>query len=110
MNAESYILLSDAKMVYSGLRHSEPLPLAKTPTGIYMHVLGDHALASQKPSYSQTLPVRACGVDNFTIDGQLINLQTGMGVGGATIEIISFDFTTCTWQVLTTVTTDFGEY
>lgn len=83
---------------------------SKVPTGLYIHILGNSSLDSRKPGYSQTHPVYCCGKDNFTMDGQLISLQTGQGVPGANIQIMSFNFTTCRWQAIATVTTDSRGY
>ena len=81
-----------------------------TPTGLYVHILGDPSLASVRPSYSQTNPVYCCGKDNFTIDGQLVNIATGKGIGGATVRIMEFNFATDQWFVLTTATTNANGY
>jgi hypothetical protein len=81
-----------------------------TPTGLYIHILGDANLTSKRPGYSQTNPVYCCGSDTFNIDGQLINIATGKGIPGATIKIMEFNFATGQWFVLTTVTTNFNGY
>jgi len=81
-----------------------------TPTGLYIHILGDPNLSSVKPSYSQTNPVLCCGADSFTIDGQLTNTVTGAGIANAPIKIMEFNFATGQWFVLTTVTTNSNGY
>jgi len=81
-----------------------------TPTGLYIHILGNPSLSSLKPSYSQTNPVLCCGNDSFTIDGQLTNLATGAGIGGASIKIMEFNFASGQWYLLTTVTTNPAGY
>ncbi len=80
--------------------------LAKIPTGLYVHISGDPALSNLKPGWTQTNPVLCCGTDTFSVDGQLTNIETGQGTVGAAIQIMSFDFTTCTWKVLATATTN----
>jgi len=85
-------------------------PALLTATGLYVHILGDAKLASQKPSYSQTNPVYCCGADTFTIDGQLTNIATGKGIPNATIKIMEFNFSKAQWFVLTTVTTNSNGY
>ncbi|HME18461.1 MAG TPA: hypothetical protein VKF15_01845 [Nitrososphaerales archaeon] len=81
-----------------------------TPTGLYMHILGDANLASKRPSYSQTNPVYCCSSDTFTIDGQLTNIATGKGIPSATIKIMEFNFATSQWFLLTTATTNSNGY
>ncbi|MGD0395959.1 MAG: carboxypeptidase-like regulatory domain-containing protein [Nitrososphaerales archaeon] len=85
-------------------------PSTTTPTGIYIHILGNATLDSLKKGWTQTDPVICCGEDTYTIDGQLINLQTGQGIRGASVQIMSFDFTTCTWKDIATVTTNSQGY
>jgi hypothetical protein len=83
-------------------------PVTTIPTGIYIHVAGDSSIP--QPSWSQTYPVHCCGADTFKIDGQLTNLQTGQGVPNAQVNIMEFNFATCMWFVLTTVTTNSQGY
>ena len=81
---------------------------AKAPTGIYINIQGDPNLTPL--GWSQTNPVYCCGEDNFTINGQVTNLETGQGVANAKVEIKAFNFVSCTWYVLLNVTTDSHGY
>jgi len=97
----------------SGSAPSNPIKVSPTsgfsiptPTGLYIHILGDPSLSKLRPGYSQTNPVYCCGQDSFTIDGQLTNIATGQGIGGATINIMEFNFATGQWSVLTSTTTN----
>jgi len=82
----------------------------KTPTGLYIHIVGDPRLHGAKQGWTQTDPVYCCGNDTFGIDGQLINLETGQGIPNENVTIMEFDFASCTWKAMTTVTTGPGGY
>jgi hypothetical protein len=81
-------------------------PVSRIPTGLYIHIVGDPNLNSRRAGYTQTDPVYCCGNDTFSIDGQLISLETSQGVPSATINIMAFNFTSCKWQVFATVITN----
>ena len=72
------------------------------PTGTYIHILGNPALHNSKPGYSQTDPVICCGLNNYTIDGRLTDISTGIGILGKKISVHVFDFATCKWTLLKT--------
>ncbi len=69
-------------------------------TGLYIHILGDASLDSQKPSYSQTDPVTCCGTDTYRLDGQLTSDATGQGIPGQTVHFYIFDFVHDRWAPL----------
>ena len=82
----------------------------RTPTGLYIHIVGDPKLEPARQGWTQTNPVYCCGNDTFGIDGQLINLETGQGIPNERVTIMDFNFTECEWQVFFTVTTGQGGY
>ena len=91
-------------------------PYTLAPTGLYIHIIGDSSLDSQKPRYSQTDPVHCCGTDKYYIQGRLVTLSDGEGVADEQIHILEFNYTTDLWGLVMldgaplVVTTDSNGY
>ena len=77
-----------------------PSGYTKVPTGLYIHILGNASLDSQKPKFSQTDPVVCCGKDSYLLDGRLTSDATDAGISGKTIRFYIFDYAHDRWDIL----------
>jgi hypothetical protein len=85
-----------------------PITYPPYPTGVEMTLEGDPSLPPPEPS--QTPPQYADANYTYRLFGHLVNLADGSPIPNKKVDIYVWDWETCSWKLLISLTTDSKGY